>query len=586
MCFYTNSVAQIQKEVNSEIKKVTVFTQGAQIEREAIISLQPGQLVVKLIGLSPFINKKSICVNGDGSYTILTVQHQNDYLNQINKNKEIESLNNNIVELESKIEDQQIWIKINKEKLDFLSANKSINGTEQALNPETFKSLNAIYGSNLETLNLDIVKRQRAIVNLEKEISRFRKQVTSLNNKSDLPSGTILVTIDSKQTKTTKLNFNFLIDNASWYPSYDIRFLGIDKPLEVTYKANILQQTAIDWKDVKLVLSTAKTNFSANIPSFTANYLQYYYAASAKKYKEKASIGYSENKDIKPSSEMAETRIRGIGSSNASAPLYVIDGVPQDDAEAINGLNPDQILTMDVLKDASATAVYGTRGANGVVIITTTANSSDVSVPFTINSKSETSNEYIVDAPQTILSNNKMTTVNFRKSDLKASFEYQTIPKLAKNVFLIGKISDWYKADLMDGEVNVYLENSYVGKSMISTEQFKDTLEVSFGIDNNISIKREKLTEFTQNQFIGLNRKETLAYKLTIRNNKTYAVTTKITDQIPVSTIKDIQVETLELSGGSQNTDTGKVEWEVNIKPSENKILIIKYAVNTRRIKR
>ena len=97
----------------------------------------------------------------------------------------------------------------------------------------------------------------------------------------------------------------------------------------------------------------------------------------------------------------------------------------------------------------------------------------------------------------------------------------------------------------MDGEANIYLENSYVGKSEINTRQFKDTLELSFGIDNNISVKRERMTEFTENQFIGSNRKETRAYKLTIRNNKSYPVTAKITDQIPVSTSKEIQVETL-----------------------------------------
>jgi uncharacterized protein (TIGR02231 family) len=131
----------------------------------------------------------------------------------------------------------------------------------------------------------------------------------------------------------------------------------------------------------------------------------------------------------------------------------------------------------------------------------------------------------------------------------------------------------------MDGDANIYLENSYVGKSTINTRLFKDTLELSFGIDNNIGVKRERLTEFTENQFIGSNRKETRAYKLTIRNNKSYPVTAKLTDQIPVSTTKEIQVETLELSGGKPDTDSGKVVWEITLKPNESKDLIIKYSV-------
>lgn len=66
----------------------------------------------------------------------------------------------------------------------------------------------------------------------------------------------------------------------------------------------------------------------------------------------------------------AEIRIRGIGSINASsAPLYVVDGVPYDGS--LNSINPDDIASMTVLKDAASAALYGSRGANGVIIITT-----------------------------------------------------------------------------------------------------------------------------------------------------------------------------------------------------------------------
>lgn len=66
----------------------------------------------------------------------------------------------------------------------------------------------------------------------------------------------------------------------------------------------------------------------------------------------------------------AFVRIRGIGSINAgSEPLYLLDGI-QIDEDAIIGINPSDIERMDVLKDAASTAIYGARGANGVVVIT------------------------------------------------------------------------------------------------------------------------------------------------------------------------------------------------------------------------
>lgn len=65
-------------------------------------------------------------------------------------------------------------------------------------------------------------------------------------------------------------------------------------------------------------------------------------------------------------------RIRGVSSLNGSnAPLMVVDGVPMGDAGNLRSVNPNIIESIEVLKDASATAIYGSRGANGVIIITT-----------------------------------------------------------------------------------------------------------------------------------------------------------------------------------------------------------------------
>lgn len=64
----------------------------------------------------------------------------------------------------------------------------------------------------------------------------------------------------------------------------------------------------------------------------------------------------------------ADIRIRGVGTLNDASPIYVVDGLILDD---ISYLNPNDIESVQVLKDASATAIYGVRGANGVIIITT-----------------------------------------------------------------------------------------------------------------------------------------------------------------------------------------------------------------------
>ena len=79
--------------------------------------------------------------------------------------------------------------------------------------------------------------------------------------------------------------------------------------------------------------------------------------------------------DVKPSSGMpgasSQITIRGARSfSGDNTPLYVIDGFPSE-SSGLGSINPNDIESIDILKDASATAIYGARGANGVVIVTT-----------------------------------------------------------------------------------------------------------------------------------------------------------------------------------------------------------------------
>jgi TonB-linked SusC/RagA family outer membrane protein len=79
----------------------------------------------------------------------------------------------------------------------------------------------------------------------------------------------------------------------------------------------------------------------------------------------------------------ATIRIRGTGTLNNAAPLYVVDGMLLDDASFVN---PQDVASIEVLKDASATAIYGNRGANGVIIITTKRGKAGKKAVFTINS--------------------------------------------------------------------------------------------------------------------------------------------------------------------------------------------------------
>jgi len=389
-------------KVDSKVEKVVVFLKGAQIESEAKIALLQGKFLLSFINLSPYISKESIRVDGDGKFSILNVQFRNDYLTKLEKNKEIVALNVNIQQYQDNIEDEETAIKIINEKLDFLKSNKNVVGNQQTIDPEVFKSLNSIYGENFEKSSLEILKRQRIIKEYKIELEKLKNQLNSINSSNNEPSGVISVMVDSKQNQTSTFKLTYLVDSAGWYPSYDIRFLDYNKPISISYKANISQNTGIDWKNVELKLSTAKTNLSAQIPTLSANYLQFYYPELDKILQDRISgVTISEN-SLNPGSS-SNLQIRGLSSFEGNAPLYVVDGEPISD---ISTLNPDEIESMEVLKGVS-TAIYGLRGSNGVIVVTTKPKGSKSKIPLTFTSKNETSVEYSIEVPQTINADKK-----------------------------------------------------------------------------------------------------------------------------------------------------------------------------------
>jgi TonB-linked SusC/RagA family outer membrane protein len=126
-------------------------------------------------------------------------------------------------------------------------------------------------------------------------------------------------------------------------------------------------------------------------------------------------------------------RVRGIGTVNNSDPLLVIDGVPTD--VPLNTINPDDIATIDILKDASASAIYGSRGANGVVIITTKkgiAGQDHLTFNSFVGTQKATNMVKMLGASQFAVLNNEMLKNN----------NQSTYPGYA-NPSALGKGTDW-----------------------------------------------------------------------------------------------------------------------------------------------
>jgi TonB-linked SusC/RagA family outer membrane protein len=140
-------------------------------------------------------------------------------------------------------------------------------------------------------------------------------------------------------------------------------------------------------------------------------------------------------------------RIRGLGTVNNADPLIVIDGVP---AGTMNDVNPNDIQSIDVLKDASASAIYGTRAANGVVLITTKRGKFDDKLKFTVNAYTGVSNRIktlsMLDAP---------TLTNLKQESFTNDVpDGSTIPDVWKDTQYQTQKTNWQNEVLKQGTTN------------------------------------------------------------------------------------------------------------------------------------
>ncbi|HRG65435.1 MAG TPA: DUF4139 domain-containing protein, partial [Saprospiraceae bacterium] len=92
---------------------------------------------------------------------------------------------------------------------------------------------------------------------------------------------------------------------------------------------------------------------------------------------------------------------------------------------------------------------------------------------------------------------------------------------------------------------------------------------LSLGPDIAGAAKREKIKEYQKTSFLSSKKQIQSAYEISIKNNKTTAIEVTLTDQVPLATDANMEVEIDELSGGRLNKETGMVEWKLTLKPGE-----------------
>jgi len=593
-------------EVKSEISEVTVYLSGAQITRSKTVDVPAGRSVIKFVNLSPFIDAKSLSVYAKGDLTLLSVNLQHNFLSLQTPSKEREELTKSKKELEKKLQTERAYLEVLSEELAFLKANSTVGGANTGTSLTALKEANLYFAGKFTDIKLKQIERQANVEKLSEELAKVQSQLATLESKKEFPTGEILVSVDSKSPVKVPFEIKYIVSNAGWTPTYDIKVKNISQPAELTYKANVRQSTNEDWKNVKLRLSSSDPNTSNTYRELQPYYLNYYTAPpsygdminrvsgrildartgepliGASVMVKGSSIGTvadingAYSLSIPPSGGILQVSFIGYRQVESPIARSQMDFRMEQDLQALEEV---VVVGYGTAEEAlqgkvSGLKIRGTKPAVGREDLAPAVN-----LVETEQVSRQTSVEFEIQSPYTLLSDGKNLTINIDSYSLPAEYQYFCAPKIDKNAYLTALIVDWEKYNLLEGEASVYFEDTYTGKTLLDTRYMSDTLNISLGKDKGITIDREMQKQFTTKQFLGSKKEETRSWLLSVKNNKAQGIRISVFDQIPVSTLEEIEVKADNISSGKLDPETGIVEWNFQLKPAEKKELDLKYSV-------
>lgn len=270
------ATAQVKpKSVDYKITEATVFLSGAQLKHEAKVGLDAGTNLLVFEDLPAQLNKNSIQVKGGDNYTILNVKHAHNFLRDKKNSPRITRLTDSLEDLRLKLDMRRGIRMVFEEEKTMILANKEVRGDTRGLNVEDLMDLADFYRDRLKDIEMKLIDVRLEEKKLNEEIARVDK---SLKELTGTPRHTSEITVEvvTRSKTTASVELNFIVQQAGWTPSYDIRSNALNTPVELTYKAQVFQSTGSDWENIKLTLSTGNPSINNTQPILYPWILNYY----------------------------------------------------------------------------------------------------------------------------------------------------------------------------------------------------------------------------------------------------------------------------------------------------------------------
>lgn len=259
---FANELLAEEIQLNAEIKKATIYWQSASVEASVAKFLNKGEHLLIINQMPTNIDLNSIQVISNNNFNIVSVESRIGNPESLKKSKQYTSLKDSL----EIYEDSYELLKIKKyavdEEISLWISNKNI-GTK-AGNIVELEDLAEVYKTRIPQLKRDSYVFEKNMLKLKEKINYFQNLINEKGSNNN--STEVLVRIINPENQNIDITIKYLCYDAGWSPFYDIR--SDDKSDEIAFhlKANVWQNTGIDFNNVDLTLSTGRPNISSVKP--------------------------------------------------------------------------------------------------------------------------------------------------------------------------------------------------------------------------------------------------------------------------------------------------------------------------------
>ena len=541
--FCTSSKAQDTARVDAAIKNATVyFGYGAELTHESKVKIDATTKIIVISQLSTSIDINSLQISVPEDVALLS-QHYKVYypaIPTVIKTKEVGRLEDSIVLLQKEITRIDNLVAIDQEILAktglLIETTINTSGNKTITSEEVLKLLK-YYNLKIEKSKTNIYNHKQNINLQNLKIADIRKRIAVMSvvapNKQK-PYGQVFLQVMCKRSGEIPVDLSYYTTQAGWTAVYDVRVNSKTNKVKLVYKASLTQTSGIDWKKTKLTLSTGTPNFGVAAPILTPWYLQLYVPGIYTELQRRAAQGNASRNVVQSYRD------------DRSLSEVVVSGTDGD---------YKQEKLKDQTIDPSTLQQY------------TTLNEGQLNTNFEI------------DLPYDIESDGQLHSVSIKDQEISCVLKNYAVPRIDKDAYLLAEVADWQNLDLLPGDANIIMDDTYIGKSVIDPNTTADTLNLSLGRDKRIAVKRSVVKELSSLKTSGKESRQIFTYEIIVKNNKLTDVNLLLKDQYPLSTIKEVEVKLEEDGAATVNPETGVLTWKIDLKPGESKKVRFTYSV-------